>query len=93
MWPTTARGSRCGDAAGESKRDLIDHSSLWVKARRRDYMCPTCRRAHDDSAATAKVLLMVSLAAAASGQMLTAVALLMTSSNDLRALAADLAVV
>ena len=41
--------------------------------------CPTCRRAHDDSAATAKVLLMVSLAAAASGQMLTAVALLMTS--------------
>ena len=42
-------------------------------------MCPTCRRAHNDSAATAKVLLMVSLAAAASGQMLTAVALLMTS--------------
>ena len=42
-------------------------------------MRPACRRAHDDSAATAKVLLMVSLAAAASGQMLTAVVLLMTS--------------
>ena len=37
--------------------------------------CPTCRRAYEDSKATAKVLLVVSVAAAASGQLPTALAL------------------
>ena len=41
--------------------------------------CPTCRRAHDDAEATAKVLLAASVAAAASGQLAAAVTLLMTS--------------
>ena len=38
-----------------------------------------CRRAHDDAKATGKVLLGFSLAAAASSQMPTALALLMVS--------------
>jgi len=41
--------------------------------------CPTCRRAHDDAAATSKVLLAISLAAAASAQLPSAIALLLTS--------------
>ena len=41
--------------------------------------CPTCRRAHDDAEATAKVLLVAAAAAAASGELAAAVTLLMTS--------------
>ena len=50
--------------------------SVW-KMHVRD--CPTCRRAHDDAEATAKVLLAMSLAAAASGQLPAAIALFLNA--------------
>ena len=76
-WMRRSGGPPLMPATEDVKRWKVRrHLSVW-EMHTRD--CPTCRRAHDDAAATAKVLLAVSLAAAAGGLSTAALALLLTS--------------
>ncbi len=76
-WMRRSGGPPLMPAEGDVKRWKVRrHLSVW-EMHTRD--CPTCRRAHDDASATAKALLVFSLAAAASAQMPVAITLLMTS--------------
>ena len=78
------RLARCGGSLPAPRRAALVRAaggarhkiSVW-EMHTRD--CPTCRRAHDDAEATAKVLLVAAAAAAASGELAAAVTLLMTS--------------
>jgi len=72
-WMRRSGGPPLRPARDDVKRWQPRHQlSVW-EMHTRD--CPTCRRAHDDAKATAKVLLVASVAAAASGQLPTALAL------------------
>ena len=76
-WMRRTGGPPLMPASDDVKRWKVRRElSVW-EMHTRD--CPTCRRAHDDSAATAKVLLAFSIAAAASGLLPAALALLLNS--------------
>lgn len=76
-WMRRTGGPPLMPAENDVKRWKVRRQlSVW-EMHTRD--CPTCRRAHDDAAATAKALLVFSLAAAASAQLPAALSLLVTS--------------
>jgi hypothetical protein len=76
-WMRRSGGPPLQPVHDDVKRWSVRHRlSVW-EMHTRD--CPTCRRAHADSAATAKALLAISVAAAASGQVPAAITLFMTS--------------
>ena len=77
MWLRRSGGPPLQPAREDVKRWAVrDRLSVWEMHVKH---CPTCRRAHDDAAFTAKVLLGFSAAAAASGQLAPALALAATS--------------
>jgi hypothetical protein len=76
-WMRKSGGPPLQPARDEVRRwEVRRRLSVW-EMHTRD--CPTCRRAHADSAATAKVLLGVSAAAAAAGHLPASLSLLLIS--------------